>query len=155
MVEGPLLHTDPMKQGTAVLQPGTISRPQSSLHRHQTIEPTTPKSIQGAHTIDRAKSTACPKLFPSKRHPSVEQQPLSDRSVLKIYKSFLGILPLVQAGAVQAPAIQPAWAELNATIRAKRSGETEYREELGRKEMARSAVVNSPSLCPALGNDVR
>ena len=127
------------------LKAATISiKPSNQLHR----------KASRACTIDCTKSRACPELLASKSHPSVEQQPLCDQLVLKIHKTFLGILPLVQAGAAQAPAIPPAWAKLNTMIQAKGSGETERREEFGRKEMARSAAVNSSSLCPALGNNV-
>lgn len=67
------------------------------------------------------------------------------------HKSFLGILPPAWAGAVQAAAIPPARAKLNTT---RRRGETEQWKGFGRKETDRSAAVNSPSLCPTLGNDV-
>lgn len=61
------------------------------------------------------------------------------------------IPPPARAGAVQAPAIPPAQAKLNAASPARRSSETEQPEEFGRKEIAGSAAVNSPSLCSALG----
>lgn len=88
-------------------------------------------------------SADCPELLA----PKSREQPLHDRLVLKNHTPFLGTVPLLQ---VQAAAVPPAGAELNTTIQVNRSGGTERREEFGKMEMA--GAVDSPSLCPRLGN---
>lgn len=77
----------------------------------------------------------------------MEQQPLHDDLVLNAYIIPWDFSPM-QAGALQVPAIPPAWTKLT-TVKGR--GETEHLEKLGRREIARSVAVNS--LCPKVGHN--
>lgn len=79
-------------------------------------------------------SADCPELLAPKSHPSMEQQPLHDQLVLKNRESFLGILHLLQ---VLAPAVPPAWAKLNTTIRANRAPGRIWEDRNGRVQSSK------------------